>query len=165
MATLDGPLAARVPLDRTEAVALAVSEALDASACTVSWCPAGTGTLETVFLDDRRMNRTSGHRFGAEGSRFAVADFPATARIMGGGSFVVDAEDPAADPAERALLADWGMTGVVAAAGTAADGCGWLIEIYSDVSSGSLDDAELPLRLLLAEALRGASAAALHAVV
>ena len=165
MATLDGSLAARVPLDRTEAVALAVSEALDASACTVSWCPAGTGMLETVFLDDRRMNRTSGYRFGAEGSRFAVADFPATARIMDGGSFVVDAEDPAADPAERALLADWGMTGVVAAAGTTADGCGWLIEIYSDVSSGSLDDAELPLRLLLAEALRGASAPALRAVV
>ena len=161
---LDGPLAGRVGLDRTEAVALAVSEVVDASACTVSWCPPGSGMLETVFLDDRRMNRTSGHRFGAEGSRFALADFPETERIIGAGSFVVAVDDHAADAAERALLVEWGMTGVLAAGGTDQDGRGWLIEVYSDASSGSLDDAELPLRLLLAEALRGAAPAPLRAV-
>ena len=120
--------------------------------------------LETVFLDDRRMNRTSGHRFGAEGSRFALADFPETERIIGAGSFVVAVDDHAADAAERALLVEWGMTGVLAAGGTDQDGRGWLIEVYSDASSGSLDDAELPLRLLLAEALRGAAPAPLRAV-
>ena len=164
LSALDGPLAGRVPLDRTEAVALAVGEALDASACTVSWCPAGTGVLETVFLDDRRMNRTSGHRFGAQGSRYAVADFPQTERIMAGGAFVVAADDPEADAAERRLLADWGMTGVLAAAGTSADGTGWLVEIYADAGTGPLADAEHPLRLLLAEALRGAAPQALRAV-
>ncbi|HEV2812211.1 MAG TPA: sensor domain-containing diguanylate cyclase, partial [Solirubrobacteraceae bacterium] len=154
---LDGPLRDRSALDRLETVALGCGAAVDASATVVSFRPDGCGVIDTVFAIDARTSRTTGRRFGSVGEAYESSDYPATERIMeAGGSFVVAIDDPAADAAERALLAEWGMSGVVAAAAVqAGEGC-WLVELYADGATQPPVAVESALRLLVGEAVRGA---------
>jgi hypothetical protein len=162
---LDASLRSRPALDRAEAVAMAVADAIDATATSVSWVAPGATSLETVFLHDRRFSLTSGHRFGSVGSMFEVDEYPQTRAIVEhGGSFVVLADDEDADAAERALLAKWGMTGVLAAGISCDAAGGWLIELYADAATAPLECAEGALRLLVAEAIRGARPVPLRAV-
>jgi hypothetical protein len=73
--------------------------------------------------------------------------------MAGGGSLHLYAGDDRADAAERALLAELGLTDVVLA--TAADGRGaWLIEIYGDAASADLSAVDGVLRLLCDHAVR-----------
>ena len=154
---LDGPLAARSALDRLEAVALGCGAAIDASATVVSYRAAGSGTIDTVFANDARTSRTSGRRFGTLGESYESAKYPTTARILdGGGSFVVFADDAAADAAEKELLAEWGMAGVVAAAAVQHREGAWLVELYGDGATLPLEAIDAPLRLLVGEAVRSA---------
>jgi diguanylate cyclase (GGDEF)-like protein len=154
---LDGPLARRPTLERLESVLLRAGEVLDASAAAVSYVVRGGALLDTVFDVDLRTGYSAGSRFGWTGKSYAVADYPATERLLaGGGSFIVWRDDPEADPAERALLDSWGLTAVLAAAG-ADDRGAWLVEIYADERTAALDQAEPALRLLVAEAVRGAA--------
>jgi diguanylate cyclase (GGDEF)-like protein len=154
---LDGALLGRSALDRLEAVALGCGEAIDATATVVSFRAAGTSLIETVFANDARTSRTTGRRFGTEGASYDSSDYPATQRIMDfGGSFVVSIDDPGADPAERALLGEWGMAGVVAAAASSPEGA-WLVELYADGATQPPAAAESVLRLLVGEAVRGAA--------
>ncbi len=156
--TLDGPLANRPALDRLEAIALGCAAALDASAAVVSWRGADAELIDTVFTSDRRTGRTSGERFGTAGEKYETSRYPATERALrGGGTFVVVADDPAADPAERALLAEWGMAGVLGAAAIDGEEGSWLVELYADGRTRPLADAVPALRLLVAEAVRRAS--------
>ncbi|HEX2085623.1 MAG TPA: hypothetical protein VHF89_08070, partial [Solirubrobacteraceae bacterium] len=155
---LDGPLAGRSALDRLEAVALGCGAAVDASATVVSWRAKDGGLIDTVFANDARTSRTSGRRFGTVGEVYESARYPATARIMDrGGSFLVHADDEGADAAERRLLAEWGMSGVLAAAAVQVDEGSWLVELYADGATQPLAAAEAPLRLLVAEAVRAAA--------
>jgi diguanylate cyclase (GGDEF)-like protein len=154
---LDGPLAARSALDRLEAVALGCSAAIDASATVVSYRPAGSDLIDTVFANDARTSRTSGQRFGVLGETYESSKYPATERILAnGGSFVVLTDDASADAAERALLAEWGMAGVAAAAAVQDGEGAWLIELYADGATLALHAIEAPLRLLVGEAVRSA---------
>jgi diguanylate cyclase (GGDEF)-like protein len=158
---LDGPLAERSALDRLEAVALGCAAAIDASASVVSFRADGADLIDTVFANDARTSRTSGRRFGTMGETYESSAYPATARIMdGGGSFVIDVEDAAADPAERELLAEWGMSGVVAAAAVEPGEGAWLVELYADGATQPAGAVESALRLLVAEAVRGATVSA-----
>jgi hypothetical protein len=145
---------------------MAVATALDASAAAVSFMAAGTDVIETVFAHDWRTGRTGGRRLGSGGERFDPAAYPASARILlRGGSFVVRADDPAADAAERALLTEYGMVAVVAAGAVEAGSGGWMVELYADSLTREPGDAEPALRLLCGEAVRGAGAPPLRAVV
>jgi diguanylate cyclase (GGDEF)-like protein len=158
---LDGPLAARPALDRLEAVALGCGAAVDATAVVVSFRAAGSRIIDTLFANDARTSHTSGRRFGTVGETYDSSAYPATDRILDvGGSFLVLTDDPAADAAERALLAEWGMSGVLAAAAAQPPDGAWLVELYADGATGPLEAAEAPLRLLAAEAIRGAVDAA-----
>jgi hypothetical protein len=87
------------------------------------------------------------------GGRYDVLDFPATAAAMRGGGFIVQADDPEADPAELAILDDLAAVAVVGAGGTDPAGRPWLIEVYTDPSSGSARDLGILLRVLMNLAL------------
>jgi diguanylate cyclase (GGDEF)-like protein len=154
---LDGALRTAAPLERLEGLATSLGSALSASAAAVSLCPHGAGVIETLFTLDLRSGHSSSVRFGVDGERYDLGVYPRTADLLaGGGSLHVYAGDADADPAERVLLADWGMTDVLAAA--ASDGRGsWLLEIYGDAESADLRLADAALRLLVAHAVRPAS--------
>jgi diguanylate cyclase (GGDEF)-like protein len=154
---LDGPLRSAAPLERLEGLATSLGSALRASAAAVSLCPHGAGVIETLFTLDLRSGHSSSVRFGVDGERYDLGIYPRTADLLAhGGSLHLYAGDPDADPAERALLDDWGMTDVLAAA--ASDGRGaWLLEIYGDAESADLRLADAALRLLAAHAVRPAA--------
>jgi diguanylate cyclase (GGDEF)-like protein len=153
---LDGPLRAAAPLERLEGLATTIGSALRASAAAVSLCPHGAGVIETLFTLDLRSGHSSSVRFGVDGERYDLGTYPRTGDLLAhGGSLHLYAGDPEADPAERALLDDWGMTDVLAAA--ASDGRGaWLLQIYGDAESADLRLADAALRLLAAHAVRPA---------
>jgi diguanylate cyclase (GGDEF)-like protein len=153
---LDGPLRTAPPLERLEGLATSVGSSLRASAAAVSLCPHAAGVIETLFTLDLRSGHSSSVRFGVDGERYDLGAYPRTAGLLAtGGSLHLYAGDANADAAERALLADWGMTDVLAAA--ASDGRGaWLLEIYGDAESADLRLADAALRLLAAHAVRPA---------
>jgi diguanylate cyclase (GGDEF)-like protein len=155
VAALDGRLATRSALDRLEIVALECAAVVDATAISVSWWAPGQ-RIDTLFAVDCRAHETAGERYGTTGETYDIEDFPATERIMTtGGSFVVHVDDPDSDPAEIEPLERWGMRAMLAAAAVGEDGS-WLVEIYADGATLDLVAAEPALRLLVAEAVRGA---------
>jgi hypothetical protein len=110
-------LAQEGPLERMEAVAVVLSQALNAAAWAISFVPAGGETIHTVSQADTRDQRLEGLRLETDSDVYAIADYPATARLInaGAGAFVVNVDDETADGAERALLEAQGRTGVLAA--------------------------------------------------
>jgi hypothetical protein len=63
-------------------------------------------------------------------------------------AYVVVADDPEADPAERRLLAELDFDAAVVAA-AADDSGGYLLELYGDGETGELAPATVWLQLLL----------------
>jgi diguanylate cyclase (GGDEF)-like protein len=150
----DGALAGEGPLERIEAVAVHLSEALNAAAWAVSFVPAGAATIHTVAQADTRDKRLSGMRLEVDNDIYAIDDYPATARLIraGAGAFVVRVDDSNADAAERALLEANGRTSVLAAAAADHDFT-WLLELYSDDRSAALEEALYECGLLLRAAI------------
>ena len=156
LALLDGDLRAAAPLERLEGLAtslgssaarvggggLAVPARRRGDRDAVHARPALRPLLERALRRRRRAlraRRLPAHRGTARPWRLAAS-------LRG---------DPDADAAERALLTDWGMIDVLAAA--ASDGRGaWLLEIYGDAESADLRLADAALRLLAAHAVRPA---------
>jgi diguanylate cyclase (GGDEF)-like protein len=157
LARLDSP-AQRLatPLERLSVVVSVVGEALDSTAWTVSYADRVKGTMRTMLVVEGRDQR--GLHFDVEGQSYDVDSYPETRRILaGGGAFVVAAEDEEADPAERRLLEEWSLTAVLAAAAPVAAGA-WLAELYADERTRDFHTAAPYVRLLVAEAVRGAAA-------
>ena len=153
---LDGELAGRPIADRLEAVMLGCAESVDATAVALSWAAPG-GLVETLYSGDRRSAHSGGRLFAGYGETYKLSDFPLTERVMtDGGTFRVVADDPHGDPEEARLLHGWGMSEVLAAGAPGPDGERWLVEIYADAGTSDLGALEAPLRLLVAEAARGA---------
>jgi len=90
------------------------------------------------------------------GNEYALSDYPATLPLMDGGVLVVNAGDPDADAAELDILT--GMSALSVAMGGCRDerGTGWLIEIYGDALSQSMNDVGLAMRVLMAVAVHEA---------
>jgi HD-GYP domain-containing protein (c-di-GMP phosphodiesterase class II) len=152
-------LADEAPLQRIEAVAVALSEALNTAAWSISFAPDGGETLHTVSTADDRDKRLEGLHLGLDNEVYAVDEYPATARLLaaGAGAFVVRVDDRRADRAERALLELLGRTGVLAA--SAADNeVTWLLELYADERTAPLDEALVESTLLLRAAIPPRSA-------
>jgi diguanylate cyclase (GGDEF)-like protein len=147
-------LADKGPLERIEAVAAHLSEALNAAAWAVSYAPAGDDTIHTVALADTRDQRIEGLRLEPDNDVYLVDDYPATARLIraGAGAFVVRADDTSADRAERELLEEQGRNGVLAAAAADHDFT-WLLELYSDERTAPLEEAVHECGLLVRAAI------------
>jgi diguanylate cyclase (GGDEF)-like protein len=156
LARLDSPaLRLGLPLDRLSAVVSIVGEALDSTAWTVSHANRDSRTTKTMLVVEGRDQRSL--HFDTEGESYEVDSFPETRRILdAGGSFVVAAEDEEADAAERRLLEEWSLTAVLAAAAPGPSGS-WLVELYADELTRDLHTAAPYVRLLVAEAVRGAA--------
>ncbi|HEV2874312.1 MAG TPA: HD domain-containing phosphohydrolase [Thermoleophilaceae bacterium] len=150
----EGALAEDGPLERIEAVAVHLSEALNAAAWAVSFAPAGGDTIHTVAQADTRDQRVEGLRLEVDNDVYAIDDYPATARLIraGAGAFVAHVDDSTADGAERALLETHGRTSVLAAAAADHDFT-WLLELYSDERSAPLEEALHECGLLLRAAI------------
>jgi diguanylate cyclase (GGDEF)-like protein len=142
------------PLERIEAVAVHLSEALNAAAWAVSFVPAGGDTIHTVAQADTRDQRIEGLRLEVDNDIYAIDDYPATARLIraGAGAFVAHVDDSTADGAERALLEAHSRTSVLAAAAADHDFT-WLLELYSDERSAPLEEAMYECGLLLRAAI------------
>ncbi|MBA3263181.1 MAG: diguanylate cyclase [Thermoleophilaceae bacterium] len=152
-------LAAEGPLERIEAVAVALSEALNTAAWAISFAPEGSHTIHTVATADGRDKRLEGLRLGLDNDVYSVEEYPATARLLlaGAGAFVARVDDQAADRAERTLLELLGRTSVLAA--TAADqDLTWLLELYSDDRTAPLEEGRVEAALLLRSAIPPRSA-------
>ena len=156
LARLDtAALRVATPLERLSAVVSGVGEALDSTAWTVSHSKPGSGSLRTMLVVEGRDQR--GLHFDTEGQSYDLDAYPETRRILeAGGSFVVAAEYEEADQAERRLLEEWSLTAVLAAAAPDASGA-WLVELYADELTRDLHTAAPYVRLLVAEAVRGAA--------
>jgi diguanylate cyclase (GGDEF)-like protein len=159
LARLDAPAARALgPLERLDMVAEAAAEALRSPAWSLSFAAAGAGTVKSVIDVDTRRE---GMRFDVEGETYDLDRYPLTRRVLTqGGVFVVVAEDLEADDAERQLLESWSLSAVVAAAAPAHDGA-WLVELYAGEDTADLHAAAPYVRLLVAEAVRGAAASSL----
>jgi hypothetical protein len=163
LARLDSPaLRLGLPVDRLSAVVAIVGEALDSTAWTVSHATRDSRTMKTMLVVEGRDQR--GLHFDTEGQSYDVDSFPETRRILdAGGSFVVAAEDQEADAAERRLLEEWKLTAELAAAAPTPGGS-WLVELYADERTRDLHPAAPYVRLLVAEAVRGAAPVAQRAL-
>ncbi len=154
VAALDGPLSRATVPRRLEDVVGRAIDAIDAARAAISLCATGTGTIDVVFMIDARRGRAWQRELGASEEVWLVTDYPSTEAILAGGSFIVHADDDAADEAERTILHEFGMRAVLAAAADGANGS-WLVEVYADAETAPLEPIEPALRLLVAEAVRG----------
>jgi len=147
-------LASEGPLERIEAVAVTLAEALNAAAWAVSFTPAGGGTIHTVSTADGRDQRLQGLRLEVDNDVYAIDEYPATARLIrsGAGGFVARVDDEAADPAERELLVQQKRTAVLAAVAADHDHT-WLLELYADEGTAPLEDALAECGLLMRAAI------------
>ena len=158
LAALDGPLKNASVFERLEAVMSLSAAALGLARAAVSHMETGAAILEAAITIDYRSGRTWANTFGETPNLYRLADYPQTAEIMAaGGSFFVDIANPEADPTEVALLREWGLETMIAAAACRGDSH-WLVELYADEQTAALDRAHASIRLLVAEAVGGAPA-------
>ena len=151
---LDGELAIAEPAARLEGLVATLCALLDAARASISYQLAGTDLIVTHWTINVRAGRMWSKAPDAVGDSYVASDYPETVRILAtSGSFVVCAGDPESDPAERELLESFGLTTLLGAA-CAGDDRHWLVEIYSDGDSQRFEQAELAIRLLVAEAVR-----------
>jgi diguanylate cyclase (GGDEF)-like protein len=152
-------LVAEGPLERIEAVAVAMSEALNTAAWAISFAPAGADTIHTVSIADGRDKRLEGLHLSLENDVYSIDEYPATARLIeaGAGAFVARVDDQTADRAERALLELMGRTSVLAAAAADPD-LTWLLELYADGRTAPLEEGRVEAALLLRAAIPPRSA-------
>jgi diguanylate cyclase (GGDEF)-like protein len=152
---LDGPLATSSVGERLEALLGACATAVDATAGAVSLQAPGDPELLTLITVDRRTGHTARSGDGTEDERYAVADFPATARLLEhGGSALWRAGDEATDAGERALLEEWAMDAVLAVSARDDEGS-WLLEVFADGATADLALLEPAARALALHCLYG----------
>jgi len=156
---LDGPLAGAGRVERLEATVDVCAAAVDASTAALAERPAGTDAIRTVFAIDRRTGQTSTSRSASEGEVFRSSEYPATDKLMAAGGAAVWRRDaPGTEPTEIALLDEWNLLAVLAAAVTTHAEC-WLVEIYADGATADLESLAGALRALMVQAVYGAPAA------
>jgi hypothetical protein len=157
VASLDGPLARASTAERLEDLVARLVTPLNAAAASISICRSGGDTIDDAFMLDARRGRVWRRELGETERVWPLEDYPLSAAVLDhGGTFVVRADDPSADAAERAYLAQFGLVAVLAAAARDDEG-GWLMEVYADASTVPLEPLEPVARLLVAEAVRGRS--------
>jgi diguanylate cyclase (GGDEF)-like protein len=158
-ARFEGDLAHEEPLQRLEAVAVGLSEALNTAAWAISFAPAGGETMHTVSVADGRDKRLEGLHLGLDNDVYSLDDYPATGRLIkaGAGAFVARVDDQGADYAERSLLELLGRTSVLAACAADQD-VTWVLELYADNRTAALEEGMVEAALLMRAAIPPRSA-------
>lgn len=147
-------LADEGPLERIEAVAVALADALNAAAWAVSFSAAGGETLHTVATADGRDGLLQGLRLEVDNDIHVIDEYPALGRLIrnGAGAFVARVDDGSADASQRRRLELTGQKCVLATVAADHDYT-WLLEIFGDDRSAPLEDALLECGLLVRSAL------------
>lgn len=144
----------RSEVPRLEALGDAVVTLLDLSRWLLTEVPLGSPTMHIHSINVRRRTPGLTPFPPLDQQVYVVDDFPATAAALRSGQgFSVHVDDAAADPAERALLAELGNQYVIVLAQTDVDGHGWLLELYGDEQSQPLDDAVAVVEALASRTL------------
>ena len=121
---------------------------------------AGAEQLDTLYTLHRRSGHSTAARLGAVIESYPLAEYPATAALLRDRrAKVVLVDDPEADPAERALLREWGLRSLLAAASGDPEG-DWLVEIYGDGATAELPGLGPFVGLLVTHAVHGHGPAA-----
>ncbi len=141
-------------VDRLEAAVAGLARSIDAAGWSISRVDRSGSFVRTVRGYESRLDAGSGARVVDVASEepYRLEHFPSTARaIADGGGFHVRTGDAEGDPAERAVLEDLGYREVIAAA--ASDGLGsYLVEVYGDSDTPTLEPALAALRLVAVHA-------------
>ena len=157
LALLDGPLASADEEERLEAVAAAASAALDVVSWTISVSDGG-GEVRAVLVGMARVDGSGGSDSFTfdDAVSYVVADYPMTEKALREESaFRVDVDDPEADPGEVAILRKLRASQVLGAAARGRDAA-YLLELYGDSQTASLELVRPEIRLLVLEAVHGA---------
>lgn len=123
----------RDSLLRLADVAATLCSSTGAAAWWISSIDRETGTVVARSCGTPRADGHSDGQWPAvvvDPTPYRIADYPATAAIVRGGSFGVDTIS--GDPAERHLLVQTGFASMIAAAATDSSGATWLVELYGD---------------------------------
>jgi diguanylate cyclase (GGDEF)-like protein len=162
LALLDGPLADSDEEDRLEAVAATAAAALDVVSWTISVSDGPrsgrSGEVRAVLVGMARVDGTGGSDAFTfdDAVSYVVADYPVTEKALREeSSFRVDVDDPEADAGEVAILRKLRATEVLGAAAKGRDTT-YLLELYGDAQTASLEHARAEIRLLVLEAVHGA---------
>jgi diguanylate cyclase (GGDEF)-like protein len=124
-------------VDRLQALGEVLGPWLDVNRWVIS--AASDDSVRTVRTALRRARPHLASR-PPEDETYPLDAYPVTAwAVRSGGVFVVDRDDPSADPGEVSVLAELGLTGVLGL-GVPAEG-GWLLELYADQQSAALRPA------------------------
>ncbi|MFZ0323590.1 MAG: GGDEF domain-containing protein [Actinomycetes bacterium] len=151
----------RTAQERLAALGDLVGHQVDALGWWLSSAPEGASYVETCQFALFRSNpgvSTGLGEAGAVGARFELADYPLTAALLGGGGHCVHASEPGADPAEVAILDGMGAVAVAVVGSGSAVAGRWLLEVFGDEMSGSLDDVLSAIRVLALVAVAEAAA-------
>jgi diguanylate cyclase (GGDEF)-like protein len=140
-----------------QAVARQMVDALEIATCTVSLWEPESDELVTLLdyspLPDEDLDQP--------GARYALSDYPATRRVLESRQpLLVRADDPDADPVERALLREFECQAALMLALVAGDKVFGLIELYQSAGAAPFSKADLQL----AQALAAQAAVALENV-
>lgn len=142
------------PQERLEALLMAAAGGLDATAWSLSHVAKDSDLLQTLSALGLRATKPA---VVPDNDQYSLRKYPETARLLrDGGAFEVRLDDEAADPSERALLAELGYDRLLAI-GVPTPAGAWLIEIYGDARSLPLLPMAAPLRVLAAEAVRASA--------
>jgi hypothetical protein len=143
-------------LERLTATVVRIAAVAGAPAWAISHSEPGSGELRTVHWMDTRWHQGAVWADVVD-EMYLLAQYPHTAAIMeSGGSFVTRADDVKADPGELQVLAQGELATVIVAAAPSPSGA-WLVELYGDETTLDPAIVEPYVRLLVAEAVRGAT--------
>jgi diguanylate cyclase (GGDEF)-like protein len=161
---LDDTRGVAEPDDRLVAVAMRLADTLDATGWAVSLVRPDLDEIRTVRTMDTERAPVLGlpdQRWTSQPGTYRLSDYPRTAEVVTAGAVAVQyADGPEADPLEVALLNELGSCAVLITASSSAAVGTYLLELYADARTADLDDAAPWVRLLVAEAVRGARAGA-----
>lgn len=127
---------------------------LDLNRWALSVAAPGTSLLHIDGVQLRRA-RPRGASVPVDDEVYDLREYPATLAAFETGELGVDVDDPEADPAERAWLAEHGLRYVVALAQTGSDGSRWLLEVFGDGESLPFSSAVALIRALRTPAVQG----------
>jgi diguanylate cyclase (GGDEF)-like protein len=143
-------------LERLTAAVVRIASVAGAPAWAVSHSEPGSGQVRTVHWMDTRWHQGAVWADIVD-EIYELDQYPRTAAIMeSGGSFVTRADDPDADPGELGVLAEGELATAIVAAAPSPSGT-WLVEVYGDETTLDPELVEPYVRLLAAEAVRGAT--------
>ena len=132
-------------------VAVQMARALEVSSCSISDWDSDREIITTLVAETASADREAASAAADAGKSYALADYPATARVLHERRpEMVQADRPDADPAERALLEEMGQKSVLMIPLVTRDRVVGLAELYEHRHARAFSAADIRLGTALA---------------